>query len=118
MPREFSRKVRVAESIKRALAPLVSDWMRERGAGMASVTAADVSPDLKHSKIFVSVYGGMVADSVIGDLNQEAGRFRRVLGRELRLRALPELEFCLDESIERGAEMTEMLDALKPDQRD
>lgn len=118
MPREFSRKVRVAESIKRALAPLVNDWMRERYDGLASLTTVDVSPDLKRSRIYVSVFGCEDAAEVIEALNGAAGKFRHALGVELRLRALPALEFCRDESIEQGDTISQMLNAIKTGEAD
>lgn len=119
MPREFSRTVRVAESIRRSLAPAVSDWMREHhGAGMASVTSADVSPDLKRSRVYVSLYGCEDGTAIIAELNRQAGRFRHTLSGELRLRNLPAIEFCLDESIEQGDKLSRMLETLKPRESD
>lgn len=114
MPREFSRAVRIAESIKRVLAPMISDWLRDTSAGMVSITSTDVSPDLKRSRIYVSLYGCDDTAALIADLNRQAGRFRHALSGELRLRNLPTVEFCLDESIERGVAMSRMLQALKP----
>ena len=58
MPREFSRSARVAQSVKRAIAPMVNDWVREHGAGMASVTTTDVSPDMKQFFLFVKTQLG------------------------------------------------------------
>lgn len=113
MPREFSRAVRVAEGIKRVTAKLVSDWMRENAAGMASITQVDVTPDLKRAKIYVSLYGCEESRTALGELNLRAGRFRHALGRELRLRNIPALEFFLDESLERGDKISRMLSDLQ-----
>jgi ribosome-binding factor A len=118
MPREFSRTVRVAENIKRVIAPLVSGWMRENQAGMASVTATDVSPDLKRSHVYVSFYGCDDVAAALAALNDQAGRFRHALGGDLRLRNIPAIEFRLDESIERGDNMSRMLGALKAHEGD
>jgi ribosome-binding factor A len=113
MPREFSRAVRVAEGIKRVMAKMVSDWTREIAAGMASVTQADVSPDLKRAKIYVSLYGCEDPSAALDELNLLAGRFRHALGRELRLRNIPVLEFLLDESLERGDKISRMLNGIQ-----
>jgi ribosome-binding factor A len=118
MPREFSRTVRVAQTIKRAMAPLVSDWMRDHQHGMASVTAADVSPDLKRSRVYVSVYGCDDGAAAIASLNDDVGRFRHALSSEVRLRKVPGIEFVLDESIEHGDTMSRMLDSLRPEDQD
>jgi len=115
MPREFSRKVRVAEGIKRALAPMVSDWARDNHAGMASVTDVDVSPDLKSCRVHVSLFGCDEPAPVLADLNEQSGRLRHALGQELRLRNLPALQFEIDDSIEQGDRIARMLGDLGGD---
>jgi len=118
MPSEFSRSIRVSQSIKRAMASLVSDWVRENQVGMASVTAADVSPDMKQSRVYVSIYGCDDAAAAITALNLQAGRFRHALSGQVRLRNIPALEFILDESIEHGDCMSRMLESLRPEDQD
>ncbi len=113
MPREFSRTVRVAENIKRVIAPLVSDWMRENQAGMASVTSTDVSRDLQYAHVYVSFYGCDDTTAALAALNDQAGRFRHALGGDLRLRNLPVIAFRLDESIEQGDNLSRMLGGLR-----
>lgn len=112
MPREFARTVRVAESIKRVVAPLLNDWMRENDAGMASVTATEVSSDMKLAKIYVSFYGCDDSAATLKLLNETRHRFRQTLGLELRLRSLPDLKFRIDDSIENGDNINRMLDQL------
>ncbi len=115
MPREFSRKVRVAEGIRRALAPMISDWTRDNHAGMASITDVDVSPDLKSCRVRVSLYGCDDTRDMVAGLNEQAPRFRHALGQELRLRSLPALRFEHDDSIEQGDRITRMLAGLNSD---
>jgi ribosome-binding factor A len=118
VPREFARTVRVAESIKRAIAPLLNDWMRDNSTGMASVTDTQVSPDMKQSKIYVSFYGCNDKVAALKSLNQNSGKFRYALGRELRLRNHPEIKFCADDSIEKGDDMNRLLGSLKREDDD
>lgn len=115
MPREFSRKVRVAEEIRRALAPMIGDWTREHKFGMASITDVDVSPDLKSCRVLVSLYGCDDARDTIARLNEQGPRLRHALGQQLRLRSLPVLRFEHDDSIEQGDRITRMLSALNSD---
>lgn len=115
MVREFSRTLRVAESIKRTLAPLVNDWMRENHSGMASVTHTDISPDLKRSCVHVSFYGCDDTATVIAELNHQTGYFRHALSGKLRLRNVPVIEFYLDESIKQGDKVSRMLEMFKAD---
>jgi len=118
MPREFSRSTRVSQSIKRAMASIVSDWVRENKIGMASVTAADVSPDMKRSRVYVSIYDCDDKAAAITALNLQAGRFRHALSGQVRLRNIPALEIILDESIERGDSMSRTLESLRPEEQD
>lgn len=115
MPREFSRKVRVAEGIRRALAPMISDWTRENAAGMGSITDVDVSPDLKSCRVLVSLYRCEDVPDALKRLNEQAPRLRHALGQELRLRSLPALRFEHDDSIEQGDRITRMLAGLNSD---
>ncbi len=117
MPREFSRKVRVAESIKRSLAPLVGELARAAAPVMASVTAVEVTPDLKLATIFVSIYGVAEKEKeVMTHLRGELPRLRHAVATELRLRQTPVLELVLDKSLERGARIGQLLGNSKPAQ--
>ncbi|MFT4563914.1 MAG: ribosome-binding factor A [Gammaproteobacteria bacterium] len=112
MPREFKRTVRVAESIKRVVAPLLNDWMRENQAGMASVTNATVSSDMRQSKIYVSLYGCDDATATLKSINEARYQFRQSIGHELSLRNLPEIKFFRDDSIESSDNISRMLGRL------
>ena len=65
MPREFSRSLRVAEQLQRELAVLIRDEVKDPRLGMVSISGVEVSRDMAHAKIFVSVLGeGQVASWV------------------------------------------------------
>lgn len=115
MPREFPRTIRVAESIKRSIAPIINDWMRESEGGMASVTECVVSSDMKQAKLFVSFYACEDSVAALKSLNDASPRFRQILSRELRLRNLPNIKFIRDESIEKGDNISRMLDSINDD---
>ncbi|MFT4585834.1 MAG: ribosome-binding factor A [Gammaproteobacteria bacterium] len=112
MPREFKRSVRVAESIKRVVAPPLNDWMREHQAGMASVTNVVVSSDMRQSKIYVSLYGCDDATETLKSINEARHQFRQSIGRELSLRNVPEIKFLQDVSIESSDNISRMLGDL------
>ncbi|MDA0823043.1 MAG: 30S ribosome-binding factor RbfA [Proteobacteria bacterium] len=112
MPREFKRVVRVAESIKRVVAPLLNDWVREHQLGMASVTNVVVSSDMRQSKIYVSLYGCDDARAVVKSINEDRHQFRQSIGRELSLRNVPEIKFLQDDSIRSSDNISRMLDGL------
>src|SRR4028119_123414 len=99
------RVSRVAELIKREVSQmLLQDIKDDRvGAGMVSVTDVDVSGDLQHAKIYVSIYGTDEArQQIMAGLKSATGYIRSELGHRVRLRRTPEVIFQEDRSIERG----------------
>ena len=112
-----SRRVaRVSASIKREISQmLVSDIKDDRvGAGMVSVTAVDVSGDLQHAKVFVSIYGTEEAKAeTMAGLAAATSYVRGELGRRMRLRRTPEILFKEDISIEQGTEVLNLLSRLE-----
>ncbi|MFP4124687.1 MAG: 30S ribosome-binding factor RbfA [Coleofasciculus sp.] len=88
------------------------------GAGMVSVTDVDVSGDLQHAKIYVSIYGTEEAKSeTMAGLQSATGFVRRELGRRVRLRRTPEVVFIEDRGLERGTRMLTLLNQLSQERR-
>jgi ribosome-binding factor A len=106
MPREFPRTRRVGEQIQRELAALIHDELRDPRLGMVSISSVQVSRDMAHAKIHVSVLGKdeQVADS-LSVLNHAAGFLRHKLGKILHMRVIPILRFYHDRSLEEGARL-------------
>jgi len=111
-----SRRVeRVAELIRREVSQLLLTGIKDDrvGAGMVSVTNVQVSGDLQHAKIFVSVYGDDDARaSTMAGLKSATGFVRAELGQRVRLRRTPEVVFVDDRSIERGTQVLSLLNRL------
>lgn len=111
-----SRRVsRVAALIKREVSQmLLQDIKDDRvGAGMVSITEVDVSGDLQHAKIFVSIYGTEEARAeTMAGLTSATGFVRSELGHRIRLRRTPEVIFVEDRSLERGTRMISLLEQL------
>ena len=83
------------------------------GSGMVSVTDVDVSGDLQHAKIFVSIYGTEeVRSETMAGLKAATGFVRSELGQRIRLRRTPEVIFEEDRSFERGARVLSLLNQL------
>jgi ribosome-binding factor A len=116
-----SRRVsRVAELIKREVSQmLLHDIKDDRvGAGMISVTDVDVSGDLQHAKIFVSIYGTDEAKAeTMAGLKSATGYIRSELGARVRLRRTPEVLFIEDRSLERGNKVLALLNQLSQDRQ-
>jgi ribosome-binding factor A len=109
------RVSRVAELIRREVSQmLLTDIKDDRvGAGMVSVTDVNVSGDLQHAKIYISIYGTDEAKAeTMAGLKSATGYVRREIGARVRLRRTPELIFIEDLSIERGTKLLSLLNQL------
>jgi ribosome-binding factor A len=113
MPSQFSRSQRVGDLVQRELARLIQKELGDAHIGLITVSSADISPDLKYAKIYVTCLGdGIETDVVIGTLNEMAGHFRHELAKVLKLRVVPRLAFLYDRSIERARRLTTLIDSL------
>jgi ribosome-binding factor A len=110
------RVSRVAELIKREVSQMLLNGIKDDrvGTGMVSVTDVDVSGDLQHAKIFVSIYGTKEAKAeTMAGLKSATGYVRSELGARVRLRRTPEVLFVEDSSIERGTKVLSLLNQLE-----
>lgn len=111
MPREFSRSDRVAEQLRRELAQLIRDEVKDPRVGMVTLGDVEVSKDLAYAKIFFTVFEDEKAgrEAQVG-LNRAAGFLRRQLSHIMRLRQVPELRFVFDETSIKGARLSALID--------
>jgi ribosome-binding factor A len=111
-----SRRIsRVAELIKREVSLMLLNGIKDDrvGTGMVSVTDVDVSGDLQHAKIFVSIYGTDEAKTeTMAGLKSATGYVRSELGQRIRLRRTPEVVFIEDRSLERGDRLLSLLNQI------
>ena len=108
---------RINEEIQRELATLIRTVKDPRVHGLVSITAVETTPDLRFSKIYVSVLDKSDVKEVDKGLKTAAGYLRRELGSALKLRYTPELQFVEDDSIGQGAHILSMLrnpEVVKP----
>jgi ribosome-binding factor A len=114
------RVERVAALIKREVSQmLLTDIKDDRvGSGMVSVTDVNLSGDLQHAKIFVSIYGTdeARAETMVG-LKAVTGYVRSELGKRIRLRRTPEVLFKEDRSFERGSQVLSLINQLSADRQ-
>ena len=106
------RQLRVNELVKRELSGIIAREINFEGA-LVSISAVDVSPDLKSANVFVSTLGADNKDSVIDKLESHRQALQAELARHVVLKYTPHLIFHLDESIKRGARVLEILDNLE-----
>jgi ribosome-binding factor A len=108
-----SRKERVAESVREAVASILQEEIHAARTGFVTVTHVKISPDLRHARVFVSVLaGGELRETTMHALEAATGFVRHRVGQTLRLRHTPEIVFELDESIEESARIESLLNSL------
>lgn len=115
--RGYNRTDRIADQMQRELARLIAYELKDPRLGMVTITAVEVSRELDHAKVFVTV---MRADAesaaqAIKVLNNAAGFLRKALSAVIRLRTIPQLHFVYDESIERGARLSALIEEAVAD---
>jgi ribosome-binding factor A len=105
---------RVNTLIRREISELIQKELRDpRLDDLICVTEVETSPDMKHSKIFISSMGGQAEEKkILGILNAAAGFLRTGVARKTRLRFTPELHFVWDNSIEHGDRILRLIDEV------
>ena len=105
---------RVDEAVKQVLSEAIPT-LKDPRIGFVTVTAVDTTSDLDHAKVWVSVLGSeRQREKSLEALEGASGVLQATLGRELRLRRTPRLEFVYDRAVERGVRMTRLIDELAP----
>ena len=109
------RPNKVAEAIKRAVSDLMLHGIKDERvhAGMASVTRVEVTGDLRHARIYVSIFGSTEEqEEAMAGLNSALGYIRSEVGKRVPLRFTPELRLVHDLSIAKGSEVLELMDRI------
>lgn len=121
MAKQYSRTQRIGDQIQRELAILIPQEVKDPRLGLITITGVDVSRDIGHAKVFITVMGENSADKINENLmvlKDTAGYLRMLLGKAMKLRSVPVLHFHYDESITRGAHLSALIDrAVSADQR-
>lgn len=109
MPRQFFRSERVSGQLRRELAQLIQREIKDPNVGFISVSDVEVTRDLAHAKVFITVFEAEKAKATLKALQKAAGFLRGRLGHELRMRNIPELHFQHDASVETGQKMDQLI---------
>jgi ribosome-binding factor A len=107
---KYERKRRVNEALRQVLARGVEE-LADPAIGFVTVTSVDVTRDLEHATVFVSVLGGEKRrQSALRGLERAHGVLQARVARELHLRRTPQLTFHYDGGVDRAMRITELLD--------
>ena len=103
------RQERVGDLIRQTLAEIVRELTDDPRIGFLTLTGVDVTSDLRHAKVWVSVFD-REAEPTLEALRDATGFLRRELGRRASLRHTPELQFHLDASVAGGFRMEQIIE--------
>ncbi len=117
MKKRGIKNTRINTEVQRELSNIIRGGLKDpRVASWTSVVAAEVAPDLKTCKAYISVLGDEKAQAdTLDGLNSAVGFVRRELARTLNMRNTPEIRFILDQSIEYGVNMSKKIDEVTKD---
>jgi ribosome-binding factor A len=111
MPREYPRARRVEEQLKRLLSELVRREVKDPRIGLITITSAEVSRDLTHANVYFTPFAGAGdPQAALEALQHAAGFLRHQVRNQMRLRVAPEIQFRIDDSVERGARLSALID--------
>lgn len=120
MRKNSVKNTRINEEVTRELSRILHDEIKDpRIASMTSVISAEVAPDLKTCKVYISVLGDVKEQqNTIKGLMSASSYIRRQLAGRLNLRNTPELKFELNQSIEYGIHMSQLIDEVQKNDRE
>lgn len=107
----FSRSDRVAEQIRRELAELIRLELKDPRVRLVTLTDVEVTPDYAHAKVFyTSLTGVEHQEEIAAGLRRASSFLRRELGKRIKIHHLPDLHFVYDVSVERGTQLSQLID--------
>src|SRR5580692_3307247 len=113
MAKDNPRARRLGEQIQRELTELLRRDVKDERIGNVTITAVDVTGDLRAARVHYLVFGKQGADpKVQAGLTSAAGFLRNALSKSLMIRHTPTLSFELDTSIEHGLRLTQLIDSV------
>jgi ribosome-binding factor A len=114
MAKDNPRAKRLGEQIQRELAELLRRDVKDERIGNVTITAVNVTGDLRTAKVYYLVFGKDGPDAQVQRGLESAATFlRNALSKSLMIRYTPTLTFELDTSIEHGVRLTQLIESLK-----
>jgi ribosome-binding factor A len=112
MKRHSQRAQRVGDQLQRELADLIANEVKDPRVGRVTITEVDVTADLAHATVrFTHLAGREHAAETAAGLGHAAGFLRSALAKRFDLYSVPQLTFVYDDSIERGMQLSQLIDA-------
>ncbi len=111
------RAHRLAELLKIEISDILLKEVKDPRIGFVSLTDIEVSGDLRHANVYVSVFGDEEErQSSMKGLEKATGYIRKLLGERITVYHTPEILFKYDNSLERGAYISELIDKVREEE--
>ena len=110
MSHEFARAERIGAEMRRLLAILVHDELRDPRVGMVTIQEVRVARDLAHAKVYYTCLDEAKAAETGRILRQSSGFLRRRLGQLMKVRTVPALDFSYDRSVAEGNRLSALIE--------
>ena len=105
------RMRRVDEAVRAVLSDAIARNLQDPRVGFVTVTGVKTSSDLRHARVYVSVLGDEAArDDAIAGLRHSRGFLQAQINSQLRMKRTPHLDFVYDDTAERAARLTRLID--------
>lgn len=102
---------RVNEVLREVIGDAVTTELQDPRIGFVTVTAVETSPDLRAARVYVSVLGDEdEREATMAGLRSSHGVLQAMIAREVRIKRTPTLSFHYDDSVERGARLSRLLE--------
>jgi len=111
---DYQRSDRVGDLLMELIAELLRKEIRDPRVGPVTITAAKVSKDLRHARIYFNLFGGREnKKEVLAGLASATGFIRSKVGKQLKLRFVPTIEFFYDETQDEAQRIEDLLKQVK-----
>lgn len=114
-----NRLGRIDEELKKEISNIINyELNNPKVTGIISVTRCKITPDLKYAKVYVSILNSKNVKDTLANLKKSSGFIRTEIAKRINLRITPELIFVLDDSMEYGAKIDQILKEIIPQKED
>ncbi|MCK4648297.1 30S ribosome-binding factor RbfA [bacterium] len=103
------RAQRAGRLIQEEISKIIQRKLKDHRIGFVTITGVDVTDDLRHAKVFITVLKEEEKAPTLEGLEHAKGFIRREIGQRIKMRFTPEIEFGFDEAVEKGARIEEVL---------
>lgn len=116
---QYSRALRVQDLLKKEISQIILEMLKDPQIGFVTITAVEVSADLKNAKVFYSVLGTpQEKQNTASALNRARGFVQAEINRRVRMKKTPQIDFEFDHSLEYGDRIDKIIEQLHQEKKD